>query len=92
MIDIIKRVENPKERLMLECECGSVIIFDEEDINITPLLLDGEPSGEACCSFECPVCRKNYVSHNLMILKSNFVSITEEDAKIKTKNILRGLE
>lgn len=87
MIDIIKRVEKPKERLMLECECGSVIIFDDSDIKH-----DFGRYFEDFWYFDCPVCGKRYGSDAKQTLESHFTRITEEDAKIKTKNILRGLE
>lgn len=75
MIEIIKRVEPVKNRLLLECICGSVIVFDESDIECPDIQ-------QRYWRFSCPVCKKMYWAATKNYLVTNyFIPATERQAK-----------
>lgn len=75
MVEVIKRVEPVKSRLLLECICGSVIVFDESDIECPDIQ-------QRYWHFSCPVCKKMYWDANKDYLIMNcFKPTTERQAK-----------
>ena len=80
MVEIIKRVDSSKKRLLLECDCGSVIVFDESDIECPDIQ-------ERYWHFSCPVCKKMYWDANKDCLVMNhFKTITEQ----QSEELLKG--
>lgn len=75
MIEIIKRVEPIKKRLLLKCSCGSVVVFDESDI-------ESPDYQDMHWSFRCPVCRTKYFSaEKAHLIAKCFETITEKQAE-----------
>lgn len=75
MIEIIKIAEPVKARLLLKCSCGSVVVFDESDI-------EGPDYREMNWSFRCPVCGMKYVSvEKARLIAKCFETITEKRAE-----------
>lgn len=71
MVEIIKRVEPSKKRLLLECDCGSVVVFDESDIEYPEIQ-------ERYWHFSCPVCKRKYWHVEKVRLMNYFKTITEQ--------------
>lgn len=71
MVEIIKRVEPSKKRLLLECDCGSVVVFDESDIECPEIQ-------ERYWHFSCPVCKRKYWHVEKVRLMNYFKTITEQ--------------
>ena len=75
MIEIIKRAEPVKTRLLLKCSCGSVVVFDESDI-------EGPDYRDMYWSFRCPVCNTKYFSvEKAHLIAKRFEKITEKQAE-----------
>lgn len=73
MVEVIKRVEASKKRLLLECDCGSVIVFDESDIERADI------KKRYWWYFSCPVCKQVYWDTNkYFLIMNHFKKITEQ--------------
>lgn len=74
MVEILKRVDPCKKRLLLECDCGSVVVFDESDIECPEIQ-------ERYWHFSCPVCKRKYWHVEKVRLMNYFKTITEQQAE-----------